>query len=70
MNRVTSDTDYRTRWLFLKALFAQGTYHTLTAQIRGMASPLSLRFIVESGKPDFRTKTFVVNCVVPKPVLS
>lgn len=60
---------YDTRKNELDALFSPDQYHTLTAQIRGMPDPKSLRFVVESTQPDFKTRTMVVFATAPKPVL-
>ena len=69
MKNAGNPTVWDTRLAELKALFATGVYHTLTAQVRGMDSAKSMRFITEGIQPDFVTRTVVVFTVAPRPVL-
>lgn len=67
---ASTDALYHARWAALQALFTQGRYHTLVAQVRGMPSTQTLRFIVEQGMPDYKQRIAVFNVTAPKPVLA
>lgn len=61
---------FDTKLAQLRAIFSQSSYHTVQVQIRGMPNPQSMRFIVESLSPDYKTRTATVQAIAPRPVLS
>ena len=70
MKNASTDVLWDERLAELTALFDPTAYHTLAAQIRGMGTEQSARFVVESMQVDYKTRTVVVFTTAPNPVLA
>lgn len=60
---------YQSRVDAIKELFDPSSLHTFTVQARGMSIPKSTQIVTESVTPDYRTRTVVVQCAAPRPIL-
>lgn len=61
---------FRTRMAALDAMFTMGASHTLTVQVRGMPSALSVTIIPRGKAVDAKLRKVTYNCHVPVPVLA
>lgn len=65
-----SPTAYWTRLSALKGYFPTGTLRTVSFQVRGMPSALSVKVARLSVYEDFGSRLATVQCIAPRPVLA